>query len=96
MAAPEHDRSVTLDLSLEEAWVAYVALASRAERTVRDGGDPAREREMLERIEADRYRFAPRELAALDDALDDYLVIAPARDRAPGRAVLEAVRAVAP
>ena len=96
MPAPAHDRSVTLDLSLEEAWVAYVALASRAERTVRDGRDPSRERETLERIEDGRYRFDPSELAVLRESLDDYLVVAPARDRMPGRAVLERVRAVAP
>ncbi len=96
MPAPAHDRSVTLDLSLEEAWVAYVALARRAERVVRDGGDPTRERELLERIEADRYRFSPNELVHLRDTLDDYLAVAPSRDRRPGRDVLDAVRAAAP
>ena len=84
---------MTLDLSLEEAWVAYVALTGRAERTVRDDREPARERRLLERIEADRYRFAPSELDLLGEALDDYLDGAPARDRPTCRAVRDAVRA---
>ena len=83
---------MTLDLSLEEAWVAYVALTGRAERTVRDDREPTRERRLLERIEADRYRFAPSELDLLREALDDYFADAPARDRPTCRAVLDAIR----
>ena len=84
---------MTLDLSLEQAWVAYVALAERAERAVRDDRDPTRERRLVERIEADRYRFAPPELDLLCEALDAHLADAPARDRPACRAVIGAIRA---
>ena len=76
--------------------MAYVALTGRAERTVRDDREPTRERRLLERIEADRYRFTPPELDLLRDAIDGYLADAPARDRPPCRSVLDAIRTASP
>ena len=92
MTVHASDDAATLDLTLEEVWVAYVALVARARRVVDDGGVPRDERDMLRRIETDRYDFVPTELEVLREALTAYLSQAPARDRSVAVRVRDACR----
>lgn len=74
----------------EEAWVVHAALLDRVRSAVESGDDSEGypELDALTAIETGRERFAPDEATVIRDALESYLLGAPPRDLAPGRAAL--------
>lgn len=92
MSPPAHERSIALDLSREEAWVAHTALLRAAEEAVDNGAESPAELDLVQRIE-DGTPFDEEGLTLLRGALVAYLADAPLRDRAPGRGALRSVDA---
>ena len=92
MPAPVRDRTTLLDVSREEAWVVHAALIERL-RT-QDERDPhAPAVDALRALETAPERFTGEEVRAIRDALVEYLVDAPLRDRPPGRRALRRTEA---
>ena len=86
MPAPIRDRTRLLDVTREEAWVVHAALMEQLQAD--DDRDPdAVEVDALGALE-DARRFNYEELHAVREALVEYLVDAPLRDRPAGRTAL--------
>ena len=90
MAEPVEGGWRTLAFSREEAWVVHAALLDRVKRAVESGDDSDGypELDAMAAIEAGRERYDPEEIAVIREALEPYLLGAPPRDLAPGRAAL--------
>lgn len=79
-----------LSFTREEAWIAHAALLDAGAAAVDAGDDAPAQCRPIRRIERDRP-LGPRDAVLLRDALVEYLVDAPLRDREPGQALLSRV-----
>lgn len=90
MAEPVEGGWRTLAFSREEAWVVHAALLGRVKTAVESGDDSDGypELDAMTALEDGREQFGPKETSVIRAALEAYLLGAPPRDLAPGRAAL--------
>ncbi|WP_313693154.1 hypothetical protein [Halorarum halobium] len=88
MPAPVRDGTTLLEVSREEAWVVHAALMEQLRTAAADRDPDAVEVDALDRLDDARDRFTLEQVRAIRDALVEYLVDAPLRDRQPGRRAL--------
>jgi len=86
-----HDHAASLDLTRQEAWVIHAALLDHIERSLAEGDEAPQSVSLLERMEADGDAFTPAQLRLLREALAEYLVDPPARDRPTAERLLVAI-----
>ncbi|QLG28509.1 hypothetical protein HUG10_13525 [Halorarum halophilum] len=91
MPTPVRDGTTLLDVTREEAWVVHSALMEQL-RAASERDESAVEVDALHALERPRG-FTREEMRAIREALVEYLVDAPLRDRPPGRKALRAADA---